>query len=202
MTSEILQRLDTLTEAICKKNDPYVKDDLDFMKEALCSLPAYFATVIATESVIKIAYIQFDYDQDRLKYTVEQADRNRRSAHISLTMGINQLNRLCKMYNVPEIFPTGLDRDLDFNSKDDREIAVDKCYGFCKDMFCSGIERDKERDWTRDERDQDLYQISHSGTGAAFSSEKLQSAPVDDLLNGKPFSTLIKETRGDEDVEL
>ena len=177
--SEILNQIANLAKAIKKQEtDPEeIKYMEDFLLKRIETFPKYFSSVIMMKSQMAIASQL--YDREKYIETIERLDQNRRNSHIMAAYAINQINRLCDTYNVNRIFkfPQINNRDLvpeakiegntimEKEAKDDRELAADAIYGFCKEVFLDKktLERyNKINDFTREERDQELYEIGQS----------------------------------------
>lgn len=202
-TRKVYAGFDALLTAICK-NRENVDDDLEFVIERIEKLPEYFNVVITSELSIRMAYMRYEGDAERIRDTVENIDRTRREKHISLTNSINQLNRMCDVHNIPRIFETGRSIDLNPELKEDREIATDLCYNFCKDVFLDSKTREAMRakdssDFTATQRDEELFVISNTHQGT-FRHEIMQKVDIEDIKAGYPVQTLIKEAETTEHV--
>lgn len=192
--SKILNDIANLARRIREvEKDP---DEIEYMEKYLTEriekFPKYFSSVIMMETQMKIAaqlYDREDY-QDR----VMSWDRSRRMSHIAAANAINQINRLCiQNYDMEPIFkfPSIGDRPLkpeaeipgnammERAAKDDRELAADAIYGFCKEVFLDA--RSKERynqieGYDREERDKELHEI---GENSGYFNQRLS---LDELI--------------------
>lgn len=175
--SKILDDLVELAKQI--RRNPNLEDRIDdekFLLDRIEKFPNYFSSVITMEYRMKLMS-PFD-DPDNYKDKVIKMDTARRMAHMAATDAINQINRLCNNYNMHPIFilPNELEK-LDSNLEEDRRLAADIVYVFCKEVFLDS--RSKERynniEYTTNEREMELHKISHSGY---FN----HSVSVDDLI--------------------
>lgn len=192
--SKILKNLALLAQKI--RNDESLdeedmKDMEEFLMKRIERFPKYFSSVINMECrlvIMKQLYEREDYQEKVMKM-----DQARRDLHIMAADGINQINRLCRSYDMEPIFEFPLigNRELmpraqiegnpimERNAKDDRELAADAIYGFCKEVFLDSQSRErynKMEEYSREERDQELASISNEN---GYFNEKLS---VDQLI--------------------
>ncbi len=169
--ASINKRLRECCEKVKEKSDD-VELDFACIEDCLLQMPKYFNSIIHEEIGLTLANIRYADNPEMLKYTREQLDTNRRMCHICMTDGINILNRLCTMIGVEKIFQIEGDRVIDSNDLEDRELAADLCFNFCKDSFLDA--RTKEELWNkgfdheatnRNERENELYQMIQSRLG-------------------------------------
>lgn len=174
--SQILNKISELAKQIRKQETD--KEDLEdmeaFLMERISKFPKYFSSVINMECRMTIMRQLYDREDYQDKYI--NMDRARRSLHIGAADAINQINRLCKRYNMEPIFkfPSIGDRDLrpkaeiegnaimEREAKDDRELAADAIYGFCKEVFLDAQSKERYNqieNYTREQRDQELFEI-------------------------------------------
>lgn len=163
-TKNVNARLETLAQAILEKSED-VKADLEYVEDLLSAMPNYFSKVVMSETGIRLARFKYSEDPEAMRDAVQAIDASRRSAHEDMTMNLNILNRVAGIYGVPEIFELPKE-ELDFNDLEDREIAADMCYNFCRDTYLDSKSRDqleKESIQTRAERGDELHKISEMG---------------------------------------
>lgn len=190
---QISERLKALAETISKQESQEdIDDDLDFVVKNISALPEYYQSVIALES--RIIIFQFHASRDSAEKTAE-LDQQRRDKHILAAQAINKINRLSKSFGLEPVFETGLERDLKPDAKnwgydqaaerlakDDREIAADIAYNYCKEMYLAGRNRSryvgKEESVTRDMRDLEMHEMSNDSV--YFKTPE----NIDDVIDG------------------
>lgn len=197
--SKVLQDLANLAKVMREDcltkldEDPELLEDMErYLTERIESFPKYFSSVIMMETSIQIA--KQLYDRENYQDKVQRMDQGRRLAHVRAAMSINQLNRLAGKYGLAPIFvfpekedniliPSAKipgDPEMERQAKDDRELAADAVYGFCKEVFLDARSRDKYNElenYTRESRDNELLAI---GTGTGYFNDKLS---VDNLID-------------------
>ena len=181
--SKILTDLTRLAEAVSKDPDliPEEKmDDVEFILKNLEAFPKYFNSVIMTET--QVSMLRFVYEREDYIDRVQSIDQKRRDNHIGATDAINKINRRANYYGLEPIFKypgceerelegrpkidgiknPELIRRIEFEAKEDRKIAADIVYKFCKDVFLDAKSKEKyngKEEYDREERDEELYQI-------------------------------------------
>lgn len=175
--SKALNDLVKLAEEISKNTDlgPEERDDdIDFIVNSVKAFPKYFNSVIMAET--QTAMLRFKCDREDYIEKVEQADRARRNCHINAAHSVNKLNRMAKSYGLEAIFkyegyenrelcPEPAEPNVpafERAAEEDRQIAADIAYVFCKEVFLD--EKNKEKynikaEYTRNEREDELYHI-------------------------------------------
>lgn len=164
--SKILNDVIDLAKTIKENQEDkeLVEEDLDFLTNRIENFPKYFNSVITME--IRMEMAKFRLEGAELGEYRMNLDANRRAAHISVADSINQINKLCEIYNKDPIFELPGDKEkLNSDSIDDREFAADLVYGFCKEVFLDSKskERYNELNEISDEsRDHELYDMIQS----------------------------------------
>lgn len=169
----INKRLTKVAEKIKILSDE-VDTDFEIIEDCMMRMPRYFNSLIAEDIGLTLASVRYSDDPEMLKYTRENLDRTRRTYHISMADGINIINRFCTFMETDKIFEIEGGRELDSNNSEDRELAADMCYNFCKDAFLDA--KNKEILWekglnkeafSRNERENQVYEMMKTRT--AFS---------------------------------
>lgn len=176
--SKILNDIAELAKRI--KTNPEAEErgeDEAFLTKRIERFPQYFSTVISMES--RISILANLYEREDYIDKVMRMDQSRRDQHILATDAINQINVLCDLYGMEHIFqfPAIGNRKLqpeakikgnflmEMAAKDDRELAADAIFEFCKEVFLES--KDKERYnhmiGSRGERDMELHDMSKEG---------------------------------------
>lgn len=115
-----------------KETDPEEIKDLEkFISDKFNSFSRYNSIVVNFE--MQVTLWKTFYEPEQYLDKIERLDKSRRLAHVAATVSINQLNRLCKTYNVPEIFDIK-NEQLDVMSNADRETAAEIIFEYCKEM--------------------------------------------------------------------
>lgn len=124
-------------------------------------------------------------------------DANRRSAHISVADSVNQINKLCEIYQKDPIFELPRNKEkLNSDDIDDREFAADLVYGFCKEVFLESKLRERYNELEENgdvNRDSELYQMIQSRE--TFGGK----VSVDDLIKLATDDT--EKSEGKEDLD-
>lgn len=161
--SETLRRAAKLAKLIQENpTQEEMEEDKKFLENKLMSIPTYFSAVISHEIVISVS--RFTLDPERYRERCEMMDSRRRLAHEVMTMSINQINRLCKIYDTESIF--SISEELDSQNVNDRAKAAICAYEFCKEIFMDTVITDV-KSYTEREIDQELYQYA-LGPGNPF----------------------------------
>lgn len=178
--SSTLDKLQKLSQAVKNEfqNDP---EELQEMEEFLLSkvnaFPNYFNSVVSMES--RIVILKELCDPETYRFRVQKMDDDRRSAHIAATNAINQLNRLCKRYDLEPLFTfEGIgDRELhsvaeipgnsakENEAIEDRERAADAIFSFCKEVFLDKKVQEKYNQIEnpdRNQRHKETFEMSQS----------------------------------------
>lgn len=131
MRTSKLDLYEALVKAIREADiDPEdMRDDLESAETSILKFPKYFNAVI--ETVVRSRTLSKD-NISHYQYQIMHLDEMRRSAHISVAIAVNKLNRLCRMYNVEQMFDID---NLSGDNVDDREKAANAVYNFCKETF-------------------------------------------------------------------
>lgn len=139
--SKTFERTIILLNAIKdKETDPEEIKDLEkFISDKFNSFSRYNSIVVNFE--MQVTLWKTFYEPEQYLDKIERLDKSRRLAHVAATVSINQLNRLCKTYNVPEIFDIK-NEQLDVMSNADREIAAEIIFEYCKEMSIDQNEKD------------------------------------------------------------
>ena len=152
--SKILNDVIDLAKTIKENQEDkeLVEEDLDFLTNRIENFPKYFNSVITME--IRMEMAKFRLEGAELGEYRMNLDANRRAAHISVADSINQINKLCEIYNKDPIFELPGDKEkLNSDSIDDREFAAD----------LKSKERYNELNEISDEsRDHELYDMIQS----------------------------------------
>lgn len=109
-----------------------VVEDLEFVENRLDKIPNYFNSVITFN--VRMPILMAMYEGEEFRDKMSKLDSNRRYAHIAMCDAINQINRLCRAYEVDVIFDTD-SRDLISASVDDRAIAAGIAFSFCTELY-------------------------------------------------------------------
>ena len=192
--SKVLQDLANLAKTIREKEtDPEELKDMEkFLEEKIGAFPQYFSSVIIMETHMTI--LRAMYDREDYIDRVQNMDQNRRISHQMAAYAINGINRVCDMYGVDHIFKfpekenDELKPEASFHgdpiserlAKDDRELAADAVYNFCKEVFLDAKSREiynVHEVETREQRDQELYEIGK--THGTFNKE----ITIDELID-------------------
>lgn len=198
--SKILNDVIDLAKTIKENQEDkeLVEEDLDFLTNRIENFPKYFNSVITMEIRMEIA--KFRLEGAELGEYRMNLDANRRAAHISVADSINQINKLCEIYDKDPIFKLPGDKEkLNSDSIDDREFAADLVYGFCKEVFLDSKSRERYNeleDITDDSRDQELYNMIQSRD--TFNGK----ISVDDLINLEKDNMEKPEGKGEEFDEV
>lgn len=137
--NETLNRLEDLVKAI-KASDEEQEDKTDDIKNVenyMLSFPNYFNAVINHVVQGKIVMVMYEGEEFRERMT--RLDTTRRDCHILATQAVNKLNRLAKYYGTTQVFD--IDRTLDANKVEDREVAVNLAFRFCGQTFLDEVKR-------------------------------------------------------------
>ena len=94
-------------------------------------------------------------EPEEYRERMQSLDTDRRNRHIVMTMRINIMNRLADALGIEKPFETGLGRDLDPESVDDREVAATHAFVFCAESFL-----DQSLDIGQKAMDTVLYEMS------------------------------------------
>ncbi len=192
--TKVMKDLATLAERIKNDKELTMEDKQDmqeFLIERIEMFPKYFSAVVNMKTQLTILEqlcTSEDYAEKR-----SHLDEQRRRSHIMATMSINQINKLCKSYEMEAIFqfPEIGNRELlpeakqkgnrveEMQASSDRELAADAVYGFCKEVFLDGKSRAlyNEYECDRSTRDMELF---HIGNDSGFFHTSLE---LDDLIN-------------------
>lgn len=218
--SKILDDLIKLAEKISKNENLSPEDrdnDIDFIIKNIGQFPKYFNAVIMTETQISI--LRFKYDREDYLDKTQAADQSRRDYHINATHSINKINRAARRYGLDAIFKyDGYEtrelkpepeikgvRVMEDAAKEDRKIAADLVYVFCKDVFLDAKTREKyneKQEYTREEREAELYRIGKNDDH--FNTE----TTLDELIEKASHFNESKqekdtiESEYDKDVEI
>lgn len=204
--TKVMKNLAALAEKIKNDKELTMEDKQDmqeFLIERIEMFPKYFSSVVNMKTQLTILEqlcTPEDYAEKRMSL-----DEQRRRAHIMATMSINQINKLCKSYEMEAIFqfPEIGNRELlpeaknkgnrveEMQASSDRELAADAVYGFCKEVFLDGKSRSlyNEYDCDRTTRDIDLF---HIGNDSGFFSTSVQ---LDDLIDQAKAETEDNQTQ-------
>lgn len=129
-----------------KETDPEEIKDLEkFISDKFNSFSRYNSIVVNFE--MQVTLWKTFYEPEQYLDKIERLDKSRRLAHVAATVSINQLNRLCKTYNVPEIFDTK-NEQLDIMSNADRETAAEIIFEYCKEM---SIDQNEKSDYNKND---------------------------------------------------
>lgn len=164
--SETLRRAAKLAKMI--QENPIqeeMEEDKEFLESKLMSIPTYFSTVISHEIIISVS--RFTMDPEKYRERCESMDSRRRLAHEIMTMSINQVNRLCKVYGTESIFC--ISEELNSQDINDRAKAAVCAYEFCREVFMDSITVNT-KNYTEKEIDQELYQYA-LGSGNPFKTK-------------------------------
>lgn len=133
-----------------------IEDDIETARDKVLSFPAYFNAVI--ECVVQANTLSKE-NISHYQYTIMKNDQRRRDKHIAAALAVNVLNRLCKIYKVEEMFPIG---ELNPDSVQDREAAINAVYLFCKETFLDEAYRSgyPVKDITVQEMDKELMEMA------------------------------------------
>ena len=137
--TEVYEKALKLIDAIKESGSEYAQEDAQSVEEWLKTGAQYYNTVITGSFSSKLAYIRFDDEPEKLKDCIENLDKDRRLAHQALTRSVNFLNNMAKMYSVEPIFD--IDRELDDDSKDDRDFAAVLVYRFTTEAYLDEMTR-------------------------------------------------------------
>lgn len=170
---KVLKNISELAKAI--KEDKtltpeFIEDDLDSLEKWINSFPDYFNSVVNMQSKMSIYLIRYEGEEYRDR--VHALDQTRRDKHILAAQAINKINRSAKSYGMAEIFPVGKelkpdprewkdDPQAERKAKDDRELAADYIYEFCKHVFLDG---QLHNQYLSNKRDQELYEMEVNHT--------------------------------------
>ena len=170
---KVLKDISELTKAI-KEDETltaeFIDDDLDSLAKWLNSFSEYFNAVVNMQSIMSIYSVQYEGEEYRDR--VQALDQTRRDKHILATQAINKINRSAKSYGMSEIFPVGKelkpdprewkdDPQAERKAKDDRELAADYIYEFCKQVFLDGQSHNQ---YLSNKREQELYEMEVNHT--------------------------------------
>lgn len=129
-----------------KETDPEEIKDLEkFISDKFNSFSRYNSIVMNFE--MQVTLWKTFYEPEQYLDKIERLDKSRRLAHVAATVSINQLNRLCKTYNVPEIFDIK-NEQLDIMSNADRETAAEIIFEYCKEM---SIDQNEKSDYNKND---------------------------------------------------
>lgn len=129
-----------------KETDPEeIKDLEQFISDKFNSFSRYNSIVVNFE--MQVTLWKTFYEPEQYLDKIERLDKSRRLAHVAATVSINQLNRLCKTYNVPEIFDIK-NEQLDIMSNADRESAAEIIFEYCKEM---SIDQNEKSDYNKND---------------------------------------------------
>lgn len=129
-----------------KETDPEEIKDLEkFISDKFNSFSRYNSIVVNFE--MQVTLWKTFYEPEQYLDKIERLDKSRRLAHVAATVSINQLNRLCKTYNVPEIFDIK-NEQLDIMSNADRETAAEIIFEYCKEM---SIDQNEKSDYNKND---------------------------------------------------
>lgn len=129
-----------------KETDPEeIKDLEQFISDKFNSFSRYNSIVMNFE--MQVTLWKTFYEPEQYLDKIERLDKSRRLAHVDATVSINQLNRLCKTYNVPEIFDIK-NEQLDVMSNADRETAAEIIFEYCKEM---SIDQNEKSDYNKND---------------------------------------------------
>lgn len=170
---KVLKDISELAKAIKEDESltsEFIKDDLESLEKWLNSFPEYFNSVVTMQS--SMSFYRFLYEGEEYRDRAQALDQTRRDKHILATQSINKINRLAKSYGMSEIFPVGKelkpaprdwkdDPQAERKAKDDRELAADYIYEFCKQVFLDGQSHNQ---YLTNKRDRELYQMEVNRT--------------------------------------
>lgn len=91
-----------LSEKINDSDGQYKKDDLEIIEQYPVKCAYYIEKVANMESAIQIARFRME-PEDYRNYIME-LDRSRKIAHNALISETKLLNKICQIYNYPEIY--------------------------------------------------------------------------------------------------
>ena len=81
------------------------KDDLDFIQERMLKPLKYVNSVVEEAIILPAIKEKYWDDPSILQYNVMKLDAARRNAHENCISAMDQLNRLCKINDLPPIYP-------------------------------------------------------------------------------------------------
>jgi len=195
--SKILKDIIDLAKTIkdTQEDKELMEEDLDFLINRIENFPRYFNSIITME--IRIEMAKFRLDGAELGEYRANLDANRRSAHISVADSVNQINKLCEIYQKDPIFELpGNKEKLNSADIDDREFAADLVYGFCKEVFLESKLRERYNELEENgdvNRDSELYHMIQSRE--TFGGK----VSVDDLIKLATDDT--EKSEGKEDLD-
>ena len=151
-----VEKLKNLMQTIERfDNESDIEDYFDFVNRALEDIPNYFHAIIKqqTDPLLLSPTLRFS-DPEGYRERFVEHDRNRRSKHILMTESINKINRLCQSFHLPEVFETGLDRELysdrdekkgvtEHMAMEDRALARRIALQYYNDVLSNGINHEQ-----------------------------------------------------------
>ena len=165
--SKILNDLVELAKRIkeTQSDAEFKEQDLSFLVDHIEKIPNYFNSVIAMETKLPIA--KFRLEQEAYCDLYKNLDTNRRIAHMAVTNAINGINALSNLYHMKPIFelPEGMEK-LKSDDRDDRNLATDMVYQFCKEVFLDSSLREQYNDretYSTTERENEVYDMIQTG---------------------------------------
>lgn len=184
--SKILKDIIDLAKTIkdTQEDKELMEEDLDFLTNRIENFPRYFNSIITME--IRLEMAKFRLEGAELGEYRANLDANRRSAHISVADSVNQINKLCEIYQKDPIFELpGNKEKLNSADIDDREFAADLVYGFCKEVFLESKLRERYNELEENgdtNRDSELYGMiqSRETFGGKVSVDDLIKLAADD----------------------
>lgn len=188
----LIQTIETLDD----KED--MQDYFDFLERSLKHIPDYFNSIIKqqTDPLIISPTLRFSYPE-KYKEKFMEYEQYRREHHILMTQSINMVNRLCKTFNIPQVFETGLSREL-YADKDikkgitenmaieDRDIARKIALKYYSNVLSNGINHE-----------QTLEDIE---TNILNKTELIKNKSLNEIKNIKDIPD--KNIRQNDDLEL
>lgn len=217
--SKVLQDLADLAKRIreVEKNPEDLEEIEGFLTQQIEYFPKYFGAVVMMQSRMTIMS-QF-YDREDYADRVQKLDQSRRDLHILAAQAINKVNRLCKSYGLAPMFvfpeKNGMELQpeakvsgnpmMEMQAENDRELAADAVYGFCKEVFLDSrslARYNQLEGYSREQRDRELYSIgSENGHFAEIASldQIIRAAREEVKADKKSPATKFPTERDDQE---